>query len=164
MRTRARAMAIAAEDRTIPSDTPGINLHLRRKRLRDVDRFPAERTVLLMHGATFPSASLFDVPVGGASFMDSLALRGNDVYALDVRGYGGSTRPAEMDGPPEAAAPLVRTETAVRDLDAAVRHILGGNGLDRLNLLGMSWGGSVVAAFTASHNELVGKLALIAPQ
>ncbi len=155
---------LCTEDRMVPSDTPGIGLHLRRKRLKGTDRVPAERTVLFMHGATFPSASLFDVPLGGASFMDALALRGHDVYALDVRGYGGSTRPAEMEAPPEAAAPLVRTETAVRDLGSAVRHILEESGIDRLNLVGMSWGGSVTAAFTAGHNELIGKLALIAPQ
>lgn len=160
----ARAPTILSDDLMIASDTASIKLHLRRKRLSAIDRFPAERTVLLMHGATFPSASLFDVPVGPASFMDELAAHGLDVYALDARGYGGSTRPVEMEGPPEAAAPLVRTETAVRDLATAVDYILGRAGLARLNLVGMSWGGSVAGAYTAGHNERVAKLALIAPQ
>ncbi|MCU4159731.1 alpha/beta hydrolase [Acidiphilium sp. AL] len=43
-------------------------------------------------------------------------------------------------------------------------HILNRGGLDRLSLIGMSWGGSVTAAYTAAHGETVAKLALIAPQ
>ena len=38
--------------------------------------------------------------------------------AVDVRGYGGSTLPPEMTAPADAAGPLVRIETAVRDLAA----------------------------------------------
>jgi hypothetical protein len=80
--------ATATEDLMIPSDIKGIQQHVRRKRRAGQDHFSAERTVLMMHGATFPSASLFDVPVGGGSFMDDLAGNGLDVYALAVRGYG----------------------------------------------------------------------------
>ncbi len=158
------APVIRTDDFLLPSDTAGIALHVRRKRPADVEDFPAEQTVLLMHGATFPSASLFDVPLAGRSFMDDLAARGFDVYALDVRGYGGSTRPAEMEDPPEAAEPLVRTETAVRDLAGAVEHIRRRRCLDKLNLVAMSWGGSVAGAYTARHHDRVAKLALIAPQ
>ena len=155
---------ILTEDHMIASDTAGIELHLRRKRRRDIERFSAARTLLLMHGATFPCASLFDVPVDGASLMDSLAVAGYDVHALDVRGYGGSTRPVAMDTSPEAGAPEVRTEVAVRDLGAAVDHILEAHGVDRLVLIGMSWGGSVAGAYTSTHNDKVARLVLIAPQ
>jgi len=158
------ASAIRTQDISIPSDTPGIALHLRRKRLAAVERFTADRTVLMMHGATFSSASLFDVPVDGLSLMDELALAGQDVYALDARGYGGSTRPPEMGAPPEAAAPIVRTETAVRDLATAVAWILDQGGHDALNLIGMSWGGSVAGAYAARNDGRVAKLTLIAPQ
>jgi hypothetical protein len=74
-----RTTEILCEDALIPSDTAGIRLHLRRKHPADVKHFPAERTVLIMHGASFSSMSLFDVPVGGSSFMDHLALAGFDV-------------------------------------------------------------------------------------
>lgn len=151
----------------IPSDTAGIRLRLRRKRLAHVERFPAERTVLMMHGATISSVGLYDVPAAGASFMDQLAARGFDVYALDVRGYGGSTSPSEMAGLADATAPTpapaVRIETAVRDLAAAVNHVLGSRGLTRLHLVAMSWGGSVAGAYAAGHPDQVVKLALIAP-
>lgn len=159
-----RTPAIRGENLTIASDTPGIRLHLRHKCLDGQSHFAAERTVLLMHGATFPSVSLFDVPASGGSLMDDLALGGFDVYAIDARGYGGSTRPAEMENPPLGAPPLVRTETAVRDLGAAVDYVLDQGGLTSLNLIGMSWGASVTGAYTAEHNHKVIRLGLIAPQ
>ena len=59
---------------------------------------------MLIHGATFPSESLFDVPVDDISFMDALATAGFDVWAVDARGYGGSTRPSDMAAPPDTAA------------------------------------------------------------
>ena len=154
---------LAIEDFTVPSDTAGISLHLRNKRAAAQRGSSAERTILMVHGATYSSASLFDVPLGGCSFMDYLAAQGYDVFALDVRGYGGSTRPPEMDAPAQDAAPLVRTDVAVRDLASAVAYILELRGIRRLNLVAMSWGGSVAGAYTAENNDKVEKLALIAP-
>ena len=46
---------------------------------------------------TYPSETAFDLPLGGRSMMDYIALQGWDVYLFDVRGYGGSTRPPEME-------------------------------------------------------------------
>lgn len=155
---------IHTENLHIPSDTTGISLHLRHKRRTDIPSFGPERTILLMHGATLPAESLFDVPVGDGTFMDSLAQDGFDVYALNVRGFGGSTRPPGMEGAPEDAPPQVRTEIAVRDLETAVNYILTQHGLPRLCLIGMSWGGTVTGAYTAANNDKVEKLTLIAPQ
>ncbi|WP_439406062.1 alpha/beta hydrolase [Bradyrhizobium sp. DASA03076] len=154
---------LVVEDFTVPSDTPGISLHLRNKRASAQKTFSAERSILMVHGATYSSASLFDVPLGGRSFMDHLAAQGFDVFALDVRGYGGSTRPAEMDAPAQDSAPLVRTEVAVRDLASAVDYVLAHRGIPRLNLVAMSWGGSVAGAYTAGNNGKVARLALVAP-
>ena len=155
--------AIATEDFSIPSDTAGVDLHLRCKRLAHVEKFPGERTLLLMHGATFSSGSLFDTPVRGASFMDQLAVRGFDVYAADVRGYGASTWPPEMEGAVDPSTQPVRIETAIRDLGRAIDHILECRRLDQLNLVAMSWGGSVGGAYTAENNSKIKRLALIAP-
>lgn len=152
------------ENLFIPSDTADISLHLRHKRRADIKTFDPQRTILLMHGATLPAESLFDVPVGEGAFMDVLSREGFDVYALNVRGFGGSTRPDGMGGAPEAALPQVRTETAVRDLSTAVDYLLATLAIPRLCLIGMSWGGTVTGAYTAAHNDKVEKLTLIAPQ
>ncbi|MGK9237049.1 alpha/beta hydrolase [Inquilinus limosus] len=162
--TDTPAAEIAVEDLMIPSDTPGIRLHVRNKRPAAMRTFSPERTIVLMHGATYSSGTLFDVPVGGFSFMDYLAGRGYDVHAVDVRGYGGSTKPPEMEQPPEENPPLGRTEAGIRDLSAAVDFVLERRGLKRTNIVAMSWGGSVAGAYTARNNAKVAKLALVAPQ
>lgn len=156
--------AIAIDDLMIPSDTPGIELHLRRKHVSSSAPFAAGRTVVLVHGATYSSGSLFDVRLGGLSFMDHLALQGFDVYGLDVRGYGGSTRPPEMDEPPQNHPPLGVTETGVRDLASAVGFVTARNRIDRVNLVAMSWGGSVAGAYASRNNDSVVRLAQVAPQ
>jgi pimeloyl-ACP methyl ester carboxylesterase len=154
---------LVAERRMIPSDTDGIALQLIGRRRRDMESFTPERTLLLMHGATFPSESLFDVPVGGFSFMDALARAGYDVWGLDARGYGGSTRPPEMAAPPEANPPLIPARVALRDLRAAVDFLRQHRAVPQVNLLGMSWGATVAGAYAAAYGETVGKLMLVTP-
>jgi len=41
--------------------------------------------------------------------MDYIARHGWDVYLIDVRGYGRSTRPPEMDQPAASNPPIVTT-------------------------------------------------------
>ena len=59
-RTTTALRNIVREDLMIPSDTAGIGLHLRNKRPRGLTAFSPDRTVVLMHGATFPAESLFE--------------------------------------------------------------------------------------------------------
>ncbi|MCF3947293.1 alpha/beta hydrolase [Acidiphilium iwatense] len=163
LQTASTTAGLISERRTIPSDTAGVELQLINRRPDSVKEFTTERTLVMMHGATFPSASLFDVPVEGESFMDALAHAGYDVWAVDARGYGGSTRPPEMSLPPKEGAPLTSARTAVRDLRAAIDFVLRHRDITRVNLLGMSWGGSVAGAFTAELGEKIAKLILVAP-
>lgn len=148
----------------IPSDTPGIQLHVRNKRAAGETRFGEADTVLLMHGATYSAGSLYDTPVEGESFMDYLARRGFDVYAVDVRGYGESSRPLEMSLPAEQNLPAGGTHTGIRDFGAALRFVLHSTSLPHINVIGMSWGGTVTGAYTAEHPHHVRRLGLIAPQ
>ena len=80
----------------VPSADPGIEIYVRNKRPADMTAFRPERTVLYVHGATYPASTAFDLALDGLSWMDYIAARGYDVYLLDVRGYGKSTRPQEM--------------------------------------------------------------------
>jgi pimeloyl-ACP methyl ester carboxylesterase len=154
---------VISETRMIASDTDGVQLQLINKRPEDVAAFPSDRTLVLMHGATFPSQSLFDVPVGNGSFMDVLARAGYDVWAVDVRGYGGSTRQPAMTSPPEDTTPLTRGPTAIRDLASAITFVCQHRGVAQVNLLGMSWGATIAGAFAAAHPRQIMKLILVTP-
>jgi pimeloyl-ACP methyl ester carboxylesterase len=92
-----RPNGIIFEEHRIPSDTAGIELYVRNKRPENLTEYRPETTIVMVHGATFSSGSLYDVPLGGYSFLDYLARAGFDVFAVDVRGYGLSTRPPEME-------------------------------------------------------------------
>jgi len=155
---------IVAESIMIDSDTPGVSLHLRRKYLRSQTEYTTDNTLVMVHDATYSSGSLYDVRLDGLSFMDVLALRGLNVYAVDVRGYGHSTRPVEMEAPPDDNPPLYGTEIGVRDLAHAVEWVRQSLGLERVQIFGMSWGGTVAGAYTSRNNDKVNRLVLLAPQ
>jgi len=72
------------EEHMVPSDTPGIQLYLRNKRLSSAT---PERILLFVHGSTYPAETSFDLPLGGLSFMDFLARDGWDVWLVDLRAY-----------------------------------------------------------------------------
>lgn len=158
------AQPVITEDFRIPAADPGVELYVRNKRPAAMSQFPAERVVLFVHGSTYPAETVFDLPLNGMSWMDYIARHGYDVYLVDVRGYGRSTRPPEMDQPAEANPPIVKTETAIRDVGAAVDFIRQRRAVGRVNLLGWSWGTVLMATYTARNNDKVGKLLLYAPQ
>jgi pimeloyl-ACP methyl ester carboxylesterase len=155
---------IASESYLIPSSDAGIQLYVRNKHAEGMKRFTAERTVIYVNGATQASETTFDLRLNGFSWMDYLAARGYDVYLVDLRGYGGSSRPREMNQPAADNAAIVRTETAVMDLGSAIDHVLARRGLRSLDVIGWSWGATIAGAYTATHNDKVKRLVLYAPQ
>ena len=154
---------VSAETRLIPAATPGVQLQLINKHPHGLREFSARRTLMMMHGATFPSASLFDVAVGGASAMDLLAMAGYDVWAVDARGYGGSSRDPAMERTPEGAAPLTPASVAIEDFAAALDFVRQHRGVARACVLGMSWGATVVGAFASQARAQIEKLVLVVP-
>jgi pimeloyl-ACP methyl ester carboxylesterase len=159
----AKALSIAMDDMMVPALDPGISIYVRNKRPANLTTFRPECTVLYVHGATYPASTSFDLPLDGLSWMDYLAARGYDVWLLDVRGYGRSTRPSEMADKPDAHGPIVRGDTAVRDIGAVVDFILKRRNIPRLNLIGWSWGTSLMATYTTQNPGKVERLALYAP-
>src|SRR4029077_18994333 len=126
--TGTESGGIVMEEAMVPSD-PGISVYVRNKRPSSMTTFSAEKTVLFVHGATYPSETAFDLQLDGTSWMEYIARAGYDVYLVDVRGYGRSTRPAAMDQPADANPPFATTEEAVRDVGAAVDYILKRRGI-----------------------------------
>jgi pimeloyl-ACP methyl ester carboxylesterase len=159
----AQTSTIVMEEMMVPSADPGIEIYVRNKRPADMATFRPERTILYVHGATYPASTSFDLKLDGLSWMDYLAARGYDVYLLDVRGYGRSTRPPEMAEQASAHPPIVRGDTAVKDIGAVVEFILKRRNIPRLNLIGWSWGTSLMAAYTTQNASKVERLVLYAP-
>ena len=157
----AQSPKLIMEEMMVPSD-PGIEIFVRNKRPADMTTFRSERTVLFVHGSTFPSHTGFDLSLGGLSWMDYIAARGYDVYLLDLRGFGRSTRPKEMAEKPEANPPLVRGEVAPRDIDAVVEFIRKRRNIPRLALIGHSWGTALMAAYATQHPDKVERAVLYA--
>ena len=153
---------LIAEEMTVPSE-PGIDIYVRNKRPTDLTVFSPERTLLFVHGSTYPAHTTFDLPLGGQSWMEAIAARGTDVYCLDIRGYGRSTRPAAMSEKPDANPPVVRTADAVKDVEAVLGFILKRRNLPRINLMGWSWGCTIVATTTTRNPDKVARLTLYAP-
>ena len=159
----AQAASIVTEEHMVPASDPGIGIFVRNKRPEGMTSFAPGRTLLMVHGATYQAHTAFDLPLGGLSWMDYVAGRGFDVWCMDIRGYGRSTRPPEMAEPPEAHPPLVRGETAVADIASVAAFIRAKRGLPRLTQLGHSWGTALMARFAADNPALVERLVLYAP-
>jgi pimeloyl-ACP methyl ester carboxylesterase len=161
--SQAKDPKIESTDTMIPSGDAGIQLFVRNKHLAGKESAP-DKILLFVHGATYPAETAFDLPIEGVSMMDLIASRGYDVYLVDVRGYGHSTRPAEMNQPPEANKPIVSTKVAAHDLGAAVDYILRKRKVSKINVMGWSWGTSIAGFYTSEHNDKVSRLVLYAPQ
>ncbi len=131
---------ILAASHFIAGRAPGLTLHVRNKRPLGIEHFAEDRVLVLVHGATYGVETGFDLEIGGFSWMDWMAARGFDVYAVDVRGYGQSTRPAQMDAPSKDNPPFAFTTDAIEDLAAAVDFVKARRNLDRVGVIGWSWG------------------------
>ena len=153
---------LVVEEFTVPSE-PDIDIYVRNKRPADLTTFRPERTVLFVHGSTYPAHTGFDMPLGGQSWMEFIASRGYDVYCLDIRGYGRSTRPKPMDEPPQNNPPVVRTPDAVKDITAVLNMVLKRRDIAKLNLLGWSWGCTLMATTAIQNIDKVARLMLYAP-
>jgi pimeloyl-ACP methyl ester carboxylesterase len=164
MQAAAVMPEIVMEEMMVPSTDPGIEVYVRNKHAKGMTDFRPERTVLFVHGATYPAHTAFDLQLEGMSWMDYIARRGYDVYLLDLRGYGKSSRPPEMSDKPEAHGPIVRGDTAVKDIGSVVDFILKRRNIPRLDLLGWSWGTTLMATYTTQNPGKVDRLVLYAPQ
>jgi len=106
--------------------------------------------VVLAHGSTSAGRESFDLQVPGKpsySLMDVLAREGFDVFALDTRGFGRSTRPEGH----------MTTQEASEDLNAVVDYLLKLRGSQQVHLLGWSWGTQYSGMFVMAHPEKVAK-------
>ena len=144
----------------------------------------ADRVALFIHGAGTPGEVSFDVPYQDYSWMAYLAHAGFDVFAMDMTGYGRSTRPAPMNdpcnltskqqadfvpaliaAPCQASYPYQMTTLPSdwHDIDAVVDQIRAIRHVGKVSLLAWSLGGPRSAGYAAQHADKVAKLVLLAP-
>jgi pimeloyl-ACP methyl ester carboxylesterase len=137
---------------------PGISIFVRQVRSTALQPGPP---VLLIHGARVAGLASFDLPVAGGSLAADLAQAGFDVYVMDIRGYGKSPRPAGFAEPPDKNPPLVRSNEAVRDIDAVVREILKRSHGQRVALLGWAVGGNWAGYYASLHSDQLSAVVLL---
>src|SRR5882757_10988599 len=143
-----------------------------------------DRVVLFVHGAGTPAEVAFDVPYQDYSWMAYLAQSGFDVFAMDVTGYGRSTRPTAMNDPcnlareqqttfvpsllsapcaPSYPRHLTTIASDWNDIGAVVDYIRTLRHVDQVNLVAWSLGGPRAGGYAAQHPEKLQKLVLLAP-
>jgi pimeloyl-ACP methyl ester carboxylesterase len=138
------------------------------------------KVVLFVHGAGTPAEVAFDVPYAGFSWMSYLAERGFDTFAMDMTGYGRSTRPLLMNDrcnlseeqqlqefssacPPSYPFAATTMASDWDDIDAVVNYLRELRGVDKVHLVGWSQGGPRAAGYAALHPEKVANVVLLAP-
>jgi pimeloyl-ACP methyl ester carboxylesterase len=158
-RIHADQMDREEEHVRIPSSHRGLSLFLRHLHA-DADVEGERRVVLYVHGGTFPSALSIAHRFDGRSWRDDLCAAGFHVWGLDFHGFGSSDPYPEMEQAADAGPPLGRAEDASRQLERAVRFILGRQGVERISLIAHSWGSIVCGHLAGRCPELIERLVL----
>jgi pimeloyl-ACP methyl ester carboxylesterase len=145
---------------------------------------PPDRVVVFIHGAGTPAEVAFDVPFQDYSWMQYLAEAGFDTFAVDVTGYGRSTRPSVMNDPcnlaaaqqmqfipslipapcqPAYAKTLTTIATDWDDITGVVDYVRALRHVDRVSTVAWSQGGPRSGGFAAQHPEKINRMVMLAP-
>jgi len=145
---------------------PNVTLHVREIVLAGRERTVARdgKVLVLVHGGTFPGSVAFDLDYKNTSIMRYFARTGWDTFALDIEGFGFSTRPPSMDNPeafPDDPAPI-RADVSVADVARVVDFILNLRGVDKVHMLGWSAGATIeVPRYAIQQPDKVEKIVLM---
>lgn len=144
---------IVGKDHYVTSN--GLKVYLWEKYHKDLAKTftQTNKIVLLVHGATWTGRPDFDLQIRDYSLMDFLANNGYDVWAIDIHGYGRSET-TDKD--------WSDTESAAGDIGAAVDYIAKLRGVEKISIMGWSWGTQTTGLYTMKHPEKVNKLILYA--
>jgi len=142
----ARAQEVIRSSDLYVTTTDNVSIHVHRK----VGAEPSKVPVLLIHG-TWGNARTWDF--AGRSVMGHLAVRGYDVYALDLRGMGGSDNPGY---------PNIDIFNRVDDARAVASEIMAITNR-RPVVMGWSEGGLIAGLLAASdpNGELIAGVGLL---
>lgn len=119
--------------------------------------FKDYKTWYIVHGGDQPGVPLIVVhggpgyPHNGLNNTAKLTEKGYPVILYDQLGCGLSDRPDDIS--------LWNVDTFIEELDALRQHL----GFNKINLLGQSWGGSLVIEYCLKYSDYVDKLILHSP-
>ena len=150
-------------DTMIDAVDSGTKLFVRSKMTEGQSSFTDDNVVLFVHGATFSSTQDFDLSYKDYSWANWMVEKGYVVYMFDKRNYGFSSREKAMDEPAQNARPVTRSYLAVRDIGAVVDYIRKKHKVNKVNLIGWSWGAMTAGYYTSLNSEKVQKLVMYAP-
>jgi pimeloyl-ACP methyl ester carboxylesterase len=142
-----------------------VTLHVREVVLPGRERTVAQdgKVLLLIHGYSVPGYVAFDTNHENCSLMRYFARAGWDTFALDLEGFGLSTRPLVMDNPaafPDSKAPI-HADVSLHDVERVVDFISALRGVEQVHLLGWSQGAELEAPlYVIQHPEKVASLVL----
>lgn len=171
---------------SVKSTAPGMKAQEARLYVREVradTAGPFKGVVLFVHGAGTPAETAFDPNYGDYSWMAYLARAGFDVFAMDMEGYGRSSRPPVMDSPCNAPAatraqlapaataacgpavfgPITTMASDWNDIGAVVDRLLAMRGVSKLSIVAWSQGGPRSFGYTLANPGKVERLAVLAP-
>ncbi len=178
VRVKSTAPAIAGQDALLYMREVVVAGHALRGRVAP------NGVVLFVHGAGTPASVAFDTPYKTHSWMAYLAQAGFDTFAVDMTGYGRSTRPLAMNDPcnflsaqqaqfvpvripapckPSRTAPMSTMDSDWHDIDAAVDYLRALRGVDKVALVGWSQGGPRTGGYAARHPDKVSRMVVLAP-
>lgn len=150
LRTPVDKQSIQAEAASVGIDLMYIESPSAKLALWHIGKGPP---ILLLHGVTYSSMSVFDLHVEGYerkefSLMMRLAEAGFSAYALDFEGYGLSdSRPG-----------ISSIEGYCSDISWALRAIENHSGEPQTSIIGWSWGGQVASRFSGQFPDRVKRL------
>jgi pimeloyl-ACP methyl ester carboxylesterase len=151
------------QDYHIDGADPGVRLFVRQKMEQGNTRFTDDNIVLFVHGATAPSTCDFDLGFKDYSWADWMISKGYVTYLFDKRNYGYSSREKAMDEPATSNKPVSRSYQVIRDIGSVVDHIRQKHKVNKVTLIGWSWGAMTAGYYTSLHSEKVKKLVMYAP-
>jgi pimeloyl-ACP methyl ester carboxylesterase len=155
--------------------------------MRERRRTPSGPVVLFVHGRSAAAVPSFDLGYRDYSWMVYLADAGFDVFAMDLQGYGSSSRPVVMEDPcntstdnqandlvpnplPAVCPPRYPHSfgsfaTDWDEIDAVVAFIrsIRGDRTLKVNLVGWSRGGMRVIGYAALRPDDIDRVIALAP-
>lgn len=134
----------------IDTDT-GMSIYAVEKKLRRSIPEKRRKAVLLIHGSGVGYA-YWDLEIEDYSMMEFLARFGFDVFAVDQRGFGKSTIPNGLD---------VTGEASADDLKSVIDFIKTRTGLEKVDIVGHSWGSVVAVYLAGKYPDDIGKIVLM---